>query len=1340
MKLFKTFVGYGRLLLAGKPSKADLCTLLAAIGFAVVSGVPFPLIGIFFGQLLNDFNEVSCAEEEANSPVDAAAAHRYQSGVNNKILMIVYLAIAQFVAIYAHLTCWTLYGTRLAQRLREQYLSTLLRQEPSYFDSLPPGEVASRLNGDIQAIRSGTSEKVGICLSSVSFFITAYVVAFILNPELAGMLVSLVPAYFLMSLVGSHYIEKFSGLVADHAAAAAAIASEALSNVVVVQAFGAHERLEAKFAKELAASKRDGVKKAIAVGIQSGVLYFVAYGANGLAFWQGSRRIAEVAGQENPGVTVGQTFTVIFILIEATLLLSQIAPFVHLFIAAVASFRKLEDDMNRNSQIDGTATSGLLLSQQTDVKPGFELEEVSFSYPSRPEVTVLDKVSISIPAGKHTAIVGLSGSGKSTIAGLVTRLYDPTGGRITFAGHDLREVNVRDLRSFIGLVQQEPSLLDRSLLENIAHGLVNSRNPAHAGLQETLLSSALGGVAAKLREGKDLATAAAAAGSTVAEIVRLVQHAAKLADADGFITRLQHGYGTIVGASGRLISGGQKQRVALARALVKDPAVLVLDEATAALDSRSEERIQRAIAGVADGRTMLTIAHRLSTITNADNIIVMHKGKVVEQGDHATLMALNGTYAEMVRLQTLGTGEKRTKDAGEDEKVSEKAAGKDDMDITDSTGSSDASQSDAEKDEKKATASLREEPISASSPKDEETEPEPETPAKSVWQLARGYAPAVRPHLLVIAIAMLGSIIVGGAFSGEAVIFGNTVESLNVCRSPDSIRKDGSFFGLMFFILAIIEFFANAASWSGFGWVTERIVYSVRVLSFRSLFEQDMQWHQSAGRTPSTLLAYITRDGSALAGLSGSVLGTLFSITANLIAAIVLTHIISWRVALVCLALVPLLLGAGLTELKVLGQFEAKHEGAWARSVDIGTEAVSSIKTIAALSLEHETLATYRRSLRGPRRETLRVTVLASLCQAITYFFGNCVNALAYWWGAKQIIEGHVSTAQFLIVVFSLLVSALLWSQMFALAPELSSAKAAMARILGLIEIGSDGMHGNLKEGSSTTTKPDHADEEKAIQGTGSKESTTTPASIQFRDVHFAYPARPDAPVLKGLTLDIRPGTFCALVGPSGAGKSTIISLLERLYTPQSGSILIDGADITQTRDVSFRDAVALVPQESLLFSGSVAFNVGLGARPGHEATREEIVEACKLANIHDVIEALPEGYDTECGSGGTRFSGGQKQRLSIARALVRKPRLLILDEPTSALDAESERLLQEGLDRVAQGITVIAIAHRLRTIRKADCIFWIEDGRCVDSGTHEELFEISPGYRANVMHQTVAE
>ena len=202
----------------------------------------------------------------------------------------------------------------------------------------------------------------------------------------------------------------------------------------------------------------------------------------------------------------------------ATLLLSQVAPFLHLFVAATASYEKLREDMDREPQIDSTGESGIRISQ---AEGGFEFQNVTFQYPSRPEVTVLDNISLSIPANKHTALVGLSGSGKSTIAGLVTRLYDPVDGKILFDGHDLREINVRDLRSYLSLVQQEPSLLDRSLLENIAHGLMNSSNPDHDRLKMALMSSDLTDVAREVREGQDLMAAAEKRGAEIVEVVKM---------------------------------------------------------------------------------------------------------------------------------------------------------------------------------------------------------------------------------------------------------------------------------------------------------------------------------------------------------------------------------------------------------------------------------------------------------------------------------------------------------------------------------------------------------------------------------------------------------------------------------------------------------------------------------------------------------------------------------------------------------------------------------------------------------------------------------------------------
>lgn len=313
MAFLRKLTAFPRLLVAGSPTTTDVVLLSTGIIAAIASGVPFPLIGIIFGQLLNDFNGATC-DVHAASP--SKSGGEYQSDINKKILVIVYLAIAQAVLIYAHLSCWSLTGARLAQRLRERYLETLLQQESAYFDGLPVGEVASRLDNDVQAVRSGTSEKVGICISSLSFFVTAYVVAFIKDATLAGMLVSLVPAYFLMSLVGGHYIEKYSGLMSEFAATAASVASEALNNVVVIHAFGANDRLEAKFSDALKSSEQEGLKKAAAVGVQAGLLYFIAYAANGLAFWQGSKQIADAIGSATSGATVGSVFTVIFVLVE----------------------------------------------------------------------------------------------------------------------------------------------------------------------------------------------------------------------------------------------------------------------------------------------------------------------------------------------------------------------------------------------------------------------------------------------------------------------------------------------------------------------------------------------------------------------------------------------------------------------------------------------------------------------------------------------------------------------------------------------------------------------------------------------------------------------------------------------------------------------------------------------------------------------------------------------------------------------------------------------------------------------------------------------------------------
>ncbi|KAI1426106.1 multidrug/pheromone exporter, ABC superfamily [Xylaria sp. FL1777] len=1307
-KIFRSIFRYFHLLNYAEPTPLDYALLIIGTISSIGAGIPFPILGILFGQLVDDLNGATCAAE---GDTGSQSPEEYQAAINQKVILVVVAAVVQFALIYIYGVCWNLFGERLAHRLREKYFRSLLRQEVSFFDKLPAGEVSSRLSADINTIKNGTSEKVGVYLGVLSLFVTSYIIAFIKGPKLAGILVSLVPAFLIMTFGGGHYVGKYATRASEHIASASSIALESLSNVMVVHAFRANDRLEARFAANLNSAKKEGIKKAIAVAIQSGLLYFIAFAASGLAYWQGSIIIADVVAGRIEGISVGSIYTIIFILIDASIVISQVSPYLQIFSSAAAALDKLQTDIDRQSKIDGTINdTDNEQAQPLDVFEGdIQLENVVFTYPSRPDVSVIQDVSLQFPAGRTTAIVGLSGSGKSTIAGLLTRLYDTNSGNVFLDGRNIKDINVRQLRSFIGLVQQDPMLLNRSVLENIALGLVNSSRPEHMAFQSIVLGNQLSQVAEAVRGGQDILTAAEAHGREMVEIARMILHAANLADAVVFLGSLEFGLGTIVGPNGDLLSGGQKQRVALARALVKDPRILVLDEATSSLDSASEQRIQGAIEKASVGRTVILIAHRLATVKNADKIVVMRNGRVIEQGHHSDLMAKDADYAALVKLQTMGS---------EASSINASRASKLSVEL------SRQASSHTEEDKGEMTDIIV--PKQEVATKDL-IEKERDQPA---WSVLKRLGSLTRPYLLWLFIAFFGSLVVGGTYLGSGLIFGNTIAALSPCNTEQAIRAAGSLFGLLYFILAIIEFLANGISWSTFGLVAEKVLYVIRVLSFRSLFEQDLQWHQSESRTPSSLLSFITSDTAAIGGLTGSIIGTMFSILVNFIGAIILSHIIAWKIAVVCLAVVPLMLGSGFMKLWILARFDEKHGKAFEKSVGISVEAVNSIKTVAALSLEQEILGTYQRSLEVPRKEVTRSIIWSNCFLALSMSISNLLYALIYWWGSKQIVSGMYTQAQFFIVLISLLVSAQLWGQFFTLAPEITRAGQSVGRICDLIDLGSS----KTADKASRERDPETMIESRTL-------TPTTPGrglAVKFKQVKFSYPARPNRQILRGLDLEIPPGQFCALVGPSGAGKSTIISLLERMYSIESGVIEVGGFDISSKKEPVFRDDIGLVPQDSVLFDGSIRFNIALGARPGVEPSDAEIEEACKLANIHDTITALPDGYDTQGGNNGGHLSGGQRQRLSIARALVRKPRLLLLDESTSALDAESERLLQDGLEKATRGITVVAIAHRLHTIRRADAIFVIEDGRCVEKGSHEELMARSESYRVNVLHQTL--
>jgi ATP-binding cassette subfamily B (MDR/TAP) protein 1 len=307
----KRFTIFFQLLFYANPTWLDVCLVFVGAIAATAAGVPFPVVGIIFGQLIDDLNTASCDSG------DTVSSGNLQSSINSKVLILFYLSLATFVCIYTHCVCWSIASQRLGQRIRDRYLRSILGQDIEFFDNLQAGEVSSRLNGDIQAIETGTSEKVGVFLTCVTFCVTAYIIAFIKDAALAGMLISLIPAFLLMTLVGGYFTQRYSGKVSEAFGKATAIASEALNHVGLVHALGAQNRLEAQYQGHLAEAKKEGTSKATASAIQAGTLYFIAFAANALAYWQGSRKIAaSVESGGTQGASAGAIYTVIFILVD----------------------------------------------------------------------------------------------------------------------------------------------------------------------------------------------------------------------------------------------------------------------------------------------------------------------------------------------------------------------------------------------------------------------------------------------------------------------------------------------------------------------------------------------------------------------------------------------------------------------------------------------------------------------------------------------------------------------------------------------------------------------------------------------------------------------------------------------------------------------------------------------------------------------------------------------------------------------------------------------------------------------------------------------------------------
>ncbi|KAG8051977.1 hypothetical protein GUJ93_ZPchr0001g31545 [Zizania palustris] len=1177
--------------------KTDAALMLLGTLGAVANGAALPFMTVLFGNLIDAFG-------------GALSIHDVVNRVSMVSLEFIYLAVAAAVASFVQVTCWMITGERQAARIRSLYLKTILRQEIAFFDKYTnTGEVVGRMSGDTVLIQDAMGEKVGKFIQLVVTFLGGFIVAFAQGWLLTLVMMATIPPLVVAGAVMSNVVAKMASLGQAAYAESSVVVEQTIGSIRTVASFTGEKQAVEKYSKSLKNAYKSGVREGLAAGLGMGTVMVLLFCGYSLGIWYGARLILL------KGYTGAKVMNVIFAVLTGSLALGQASPSMKAFACGQAAAYKMFETINRKPEIDAYSTTGLKLE---DIRGEIEFKDVYFSYPTRPDEQIFRGFSLAIPSGTTVALVGQSGSGKSTVISLIERFYDPQLGDVLIDAVNLKDFQLRWIRSKIGLVSQEPVLFSASIKENIAYGKDNATD------QE-------------------------------------IRAAAELANASKFIDKMPQGFDTSVGEHGTQLSGGQKQRIAIARAILKDPRILLLDEATSALDAESERIVQEALDRVMTNRTTVIVAHRLSTVRNADTIAVIHQGSLVEKGPHHKLLKdPEGAYSQLIRLQEANRQDKsdRKGDSGA-------RAGKQLLTNHSASRSRRSSRDNSSHHSFSVPFGMPMEiEIQDGSSHKLCDEMPHDVPLSRLASLNK-------PEIPVLILGSLASVISGVIFPIFAILLSNVIKAFY--EPPHQLRKDSQFWSSMFLVFGAVYFLSLPVSSYLFSIAGCRLIRRIRLMTFEKVVNMEIEWFDHPENSSGAIGARLSADAAKVRGLVGDALQLVVQNTTTLIAGLVIAFVSNWELSLIILALIPLIGLNGWIQMKFIQGFSADAKMMYEEASQVANDAVSSIRTVASFSAEEKVM---------------------------DFFYA----------GARLVEDKKTTFPKVFRVFLALAMAAIGVSQSSTLTSDSSKAKSAASSIFAIVDRKSTI---DPSEDAGVTVETLHG-------------------NIEFQHVSFRYPTRPNIEIFRDLCLTIHSGKTVALVGESGSGKSTAISLLQRFYDPDVGHILLDGVDIQKFQLKWLRQQMGLVSQEPALFNDTVRANIAYGKEG--QATESEIIEASKLANAHKFISSSLQGYDTMVGERGAQLSGGQKQRVAIARAIVKDPKILLLDEATSALDAESERVVQDALDRVMVNRTTVIVAHRLFTIQNADLIAVVKNGVIIEKGKHDTLMNIKDGAYASLV------
>ncbi|XP_010267196.2 PREDICTED: ABC transporter B family member 1-like [Nelumbo nucifera] len=1210
--------------------------VLMAIGStgAIIHGCSLPLFLRFFADLVNSFGSNANDQDKMVQEVVKYAFY----------FLVVGAAI--WTSSWAEISCWMWTGERQSTKMRIKYLEAALNQDVQFFDTqVRTSDVVFAINTDAVLVQDAISEKLGNFLHYLATFVSGFVVGFTAVWQLALVTLAIVPIIALIGAIHTTTLAKLSSKSQEALSQAGNIAEQTIVQIRTVLSFVGESRALEAYSSALRVAQKLGYKSGFAKGIGLGATYFTVFCCYALLLWYGGYLVRHHF--TNGGLAIATMFSVMI----GGLALGQSAPSMTAFTKAKVAAAKIFHIIDHKPGIDRNTESGLELES---VSGQVELKNVDFSYPSRPDVCILSNFSLNVPAGKTIALVGSSGSGKSTVVSLIERFYDPTSGQVLLDGRDIKTLKLRWLRQQIGLVSQEPALFATTIKENMLLGRPDA---------------------------------------TQVEM----EEAARVANAHSFIVKLPEGYDTLVGERGLQLSGGQKQRIAIARAMLKNPAILLLDEATSALDSESEKLVQEALDRFMIGRTTLVIAHRLSTIRKADLVAVLQQGSASEIGTHDELIAKgeNGVYAKLIRMQEMAHETALNNARKSSARPSSARNSVSSPIIARNSSYSRSPYSRRLSDFSTSDFSFS---VDASHPNYRMEKLAFKEQASSFWRLAKMNSPEWAYAL----VGSVGSVVCGSISALFAYVLSAV---LSVYYNPDHAymsREIGKYCYLLIGVSSAVLLFNTLQH---FFWdvVGENLTKRVREKMLKAVLKNEIAWFDREENESARIAARLALDANNVRSAIGDRISVIMQNSALMLVACTAGFILQWRLSLVLIAVFPVVVAATVLQKMFMKGFSGDLEAAHAKATQLAGEAVANVRTVAAFNSEANIVGLFSSSLDSPLRRCFWKGQIAGSCYGVAQFLLYASYALGLWYASWLVKHGISDFSKTIRVFMVLMVSANGAAETLTLAPDFIKGGRAMRSVFDLLD-------------RKTEIEPDDPDFTPAPD--------SLKGEVEFKHVDFAYPSRPDVQVFQDLSLRARAGKTLALVGPSGCGKSSVIALVQRFYDPSSGRVLIDGKDVRKYNLKSLRRHMALVPQEPCLFAATIHDNIAYGR---DSVTEAEVIEAATLANAHKFISSLPDGYGTWVGERGVQLSGGQRQRIAIARAFIRKAEVMLLDEATSALDTESEKCIQEALERACSGRTTIVVAHRLSTIRNAHVIAVIDDGKVAEQGSHSHLLNHYP-------------